>query len=213
MELENLETYSTKFYHIIKKILKSSGTTFIYSNFLEYGGLLPLIKILEYYGFSNFLESGPGRHRYTVWSGNETMEQKEKMKNVFNSKDNQNGSKIKIILGSPAIKEGVTLLRVKYVHILEPYWNMSRLEQVIGRAIRFCSHKDVEKEERKVKVYIYIATIPEEVQEKEKEKDKSLRTITVDEHIYNMAVAKQDLSQQFERVIKESAVDFYLFQE
>ena len=55
----------------------------------------------------------------------------------------------------PAIKEGVSLLRVKYVHIIEPYWNLSRLEQVIGRAVRFCSHKDVEEDKRIVKVYIY----------------------------------------------------------
>jgi superfamily II DNA or RNA helicase len=96
-------------------------------------------------------------------------------------------------LGSPAIKEGVSLLRVRQVHIIEPYWNMSRLEQVIGRAIRFCSHKDVEPEKRVVKVYIYIATVPTELAKKEKENNKE-PTITIDEHIYNMAIVKNCLS-------------------
>jgi len=211
MDLENLQTYSTKFYEIMKRVLKSTGTIFIYSNFREYGGLLSFIKILEYYGFKNFLTNNKGKNRYAVWSGDETQEQKEKLKNVFNSKANYNGSQIKIILGSPAIKEGVSLLRVRQVHIIEPYWNMSRLEQVIGRAIRFCSHKDVEPEKRIVKVYIYIATIPTELAKKEKENNKE-PTITIDEHIYNMAIVKNCLSSKFESVIKEAAVDYKLFQ-
>ena len=212
MDMDNLCTYSTKYYEIMKRILKSSGTIFIYSNFREYGGLMSFIKILEHYQFKNFLNNGKGRNRYAVWSGDESMEQKEKLKEVFNSRANHNGSQIKIILGSPAIKEGVSLLRVRQVHIIEPYWNMSRLEQVIGRAIRFCSHKDVEIEKRYVKVYIYIATIPEEIALKEK-KDNIDPTITVDEHIYNMAIAKQNLSSQFEQVIQNAAIDYKLFQE
>lgn len=212
MNMENLETYSTKFYQIMKRVLKTSGTVFIYSNFREFGGLMPLIKILEHYGFKDFLQNGPGRHRYGVWSGDESIDEKERIKDVFNSKSNENGSKIKIILGSPAIKEGVSLLRVRQVHVVEPYWNMSRLEQVIGRAIRFCSHKDVEKEKRKVRVYIYIATVPLEIKNKEKNLDNNDKTITIDEHIYNMALAKEKLSLKFEEVIKEAAVDKKLFQ-
>ena len=128
------------------------------------------------------------------------------IRNVFNHPDNVNGSKIKIIIGSPAIKEGVTLLRVKYVHVLEPYWNMSRYEQVIGRAIRFCSHKDVEKDKRKVKVYLYLATPPEDIIKKNKD------IFTVDEHILKLALRKKQIIDQFETVIKESAIDYYLNQ-
>jgi len=215
MQLENLKIYSTKYYHMMKRILKSSGTSFIYSNFKEYGGLTSLIKILEHYGYVNFAENGPGKLRYAIWSGDETLEVKERLKDVFNTKVNTNGSKIKIVLGSPAIKEGVSLLRLRQIHIIEPYWNMSRLEQVIGRGIRFCSHKDVDPEMRKVKVYIYIATIPLEEKDKEKETipNKIDRTITVDEHIYNMALAKKKLSDEFELIIKDAAIDKYLFQD
>jgi superfamily II DNA or RNA helicase len=212
MNLDNLKTYSTKFYYIMKKILKTSGTVFLYSNFKEYGGILTFIKILEHYKFKNFHKEGTGKNRYAIWSGDETLEQKEKLRNVFNNKLNVNGSKIKIVLGSPAIKEGVNLLRVRQVHILEPYWNISRLEQVIGRAVRFCSHKDVDLEKRYVKVYIYIATIPTELNKTEMLKHKEDRIITVDEHIYNMALTKQKLSEKFEDVIKRTAIDYNLFQ-
>ena len=212
MNLDNLKTYSTKFYYIMKKILKTSGTVFLYSNFKEYGGILTFIKILEHYKFKNFYKEGVGKNRYAVWSGDETLEQKEKLRNVFNDILNINGSKIKIVLGSPAIKEGVNLLRVRQVHILEPYWNISRLEQVIGRAVRFCSHKDVNLEKRYVKVFIYIATIPTELNKTEMLKKKEDRIITVDEHIYNMAIAKQKLSDKFEDVIKRTSIDYNLFQ-
>lgn len=212
MDMNNLENFSTKFYNVMKKILKTSGTVFIYSNFKTYGGLLTFSKILEHYEFKNFNQYGEGKRRYAVWSGDETLEQREKMKDIFNSKENQHGSKIKIILGSPAIKEGVTLLRVKQVHILEPYWNMSRLEQVIGRAIRFCSHKDIDPQKRKVKVYIYIATVPKEIQFKEKNLPKNEKTITIDEHIYKMAELKKILSTKFENILKTAAIDYYLFQ-
>ena len=43
-------------------------------------------------------------------------------------------------------------------------------------------------------------------------KKKEDRIITVDEHIYNMAIAKQKLSDKFEDVIKRTAIDYNLFQ-
>jgi superfamily II DNA or RNA helicase len=112
---------------------------------------------------------------------------------VFNKKENADGSKIKIMLGSPSIKEGVSLLRVRQVHVVEPYWNMSRLEQVIGRAFRFCSHKDVSPDERFVEVYIYITTYKKE--------------LTIDKYILLLAKKKEKLTREFEQALKESAID------
>lgn len=197
---EHLQKYSVKFAKMLKNIKKSSGPCFIYSNFKSYGGIDSFVKVLEYHGFKNFNTHGTGKNRYAIWSGDENISVKEHIREIFNKKNNENGSLIKIILGSPAIKEGVSLLRVRQVHIMEPYWNMSRLEQVMGRAIRFCSHKDVSKKDREVTVYIYIACDPNNKQ------------LTVDNHILNMAYSKEYLTRQFERVIKESAIDFHLFQ-
>ena len=42
------------------------------------------------------------------------------------------------------------------VHIMEPYWHPVRVEQVIGRARRICSHNKLEEEERDVKVFMYL---------------------------------------------------------
>jgi superfamily II DNA or RNA helicase len=123
---------------------------------------------------------------------------KEEIKKVFNQKENMDGSKIKIMLGSPSIKEGVSLLRVEEIHILEPYWNLSRIQQIIGRGIRFCSHKDLPKYKQVVNVYLYLATHQKEEQ-------------TIDEYIWSLAKNKNKLIEQFEQILKENAIDCELF--
>jgi len=200
LDLENLKTYSVKFHKIMRKIRSCKGTVFVYSSFKEYGGIKSFIKVLEHYRYKNFKDHGKGKLRYAIWSGDESSESKELIKDFFNKKENVDGSMLKVLLGSPSIKEGVSLLRVKQVHIMEPYWNMSRLEQVIGRAIRFCSHKDVPLSEREVKVYVYIAT------------GLKNEEITVDKHIMDLAFKKKELTDLFEDVMKDMAIDKYLFQ-
>ena len=152
-------------------------------------------------GYSNFLEEGFGKKRYAIWSGDENLKEKNLIRETINNKDNKDGSKLKIILGSPAIKEGISLLRIRQVHVLEPYWNMSRLDQVIGRAVRFCSHKDLPRDERNVSIYIYLTI------------DKSkTNPISIDQQILSIALRKQILINEFETVLKKSAIDYYLFQ-
>lgn len=192
--MSNLKEYSIKFYKILKKVKQSNGPIFIYSNFKEYGGIKSFVKVLQHHGFKNYKDFGQGEKRFAVWSGDEKHEIKEEMKDVFNQFDNKDGSKLKIILGSPAIKEGVSLLRVSEIHIMEPYWNLSRLEQVIGRGVRFCSHKDLPKNKRKVDIYIYIAVHP---------KNK----MTIDKYILNMAYKKNEIISVFENTLKEVAID------
>jgi superfamily II DNA or RNA helicase len=197
LKKKNIMKYSKKFYKILNKISKATGPTFVYSNFKDIGGIRSFIQCLEYNGYSNYKENGSGKNRYAVWSGDETSSTKEDIKHTFNNKKNSNGSMIKVILGTPSIKEGVSLLRVQQVHIMEPYWNMSRILQIIGRAVRFCSHKDMPRARRSVEVYLYVATYPGE--------------ITTDMYIWLNAEKKQLLISQFENILKEMAIDCKLF--
>ncbi len=192
--LYDLNKYSCKFFTIMEKIKMSSGKIFIYSNFKEYGGIRSFIKILDAFGYSNFISSGPGFHRYCIWSSDESHSVKTNIYSTFNSIDNINGKLIKIILGSPSIKEGVSLNSIRQVHIIEPYWNISRLQQIIGRASRFCSHKYLDPDKRFVKVYIYLAVSPD-------------NTDTIDKHIKLIADNKNKLITEFETILKQSAVD------
>lgn len=192
--LDELGTYSTKFYEMMQRIENCRGKVFVYSAFKEFGGIRTFLKILDAYGYSDYISEGDGIRRYAVLSGDENIATKEKIKAVYNMKNNLAGKKLKIVIGSPATKEGISFTAVRQVHILEPYWNQSRLDQIIGRASRFCSHKDLPEEKRNVKVYVYLAV--------HKKIDQ-----TIDEYMQQLISQKSKIINEFEQAIKESAID------
>jgi ribosomal protein L32E len=119
-------------------------------------------------------------------------------KEIFNKSDNKYGKYCKIIMISPAGAEGISLSNVRQVHIVEPYWNEVKIEQVIGRALRFCQHKDLPLDERKVDVFRY----------------KMIRKngkATTDEKMEDISRKKNNLLLSFIEAVKESAVDCELF--
>jgi hypothetical protein len=197
-EPESLAQLSPKFIRILRKIKRAQGTVFVYSNFKEFGGIRTFVRMLEYYGYKNYEYHGTGKKRFAIWSGDQKFSYKEEVKAVFNNKDNEDGSKIKIILASPAAKEGISFLRVQQVHLLDPYWNWSKNFQIIGRAIRFCSHKDVPYEKQFVRVYFYLAVDPR-------------LKMSVDQYIMKMAFDKQSIGLKFQKAMKEAAIDCELF--
>jgi hypothetical protein len=194
LKLENLQNYSIKFYKIIKKINSCPGPTFVYSGFLEYGGLKSFARALEAQGYKNYVDYGEGKKRYAIMSGDESIKLKDEIKAVYNQKANINGGKLKVLLISPSIKEGHSFKNVRQAHIMEPYWNLSRIAQIIGRGSRYCSHKDLPEEKRNLKVYIYLAT-----HSNEKE--------TIDQYIAKIAKQKDKLINEFEMAMKEVAID------
>lgn len=194
LKLDNLVNYSTKFYEIIKRINKSGGPVYVYSSFKEYGGLWSFVKVLESQGYKDFAVHGVGRKRFALLTGDEKKEYKNQVVNVYNNINNINGNKIKILLLSSSSKEGISLYNVRQAHILEPYWNWSRMSQVIGRSARHCSHKHLPEDKRIVRVYIYIATHPD-------------MEISVDQYIAKMAIKKHKLISEFEQALKEIAFD------
>ena len=133
----------------------------------------------------------------TEESGEDISEQKQKIiKDVFNNSDNINGKNIKFILGSRVMNEGVTLKNTYEVHIIDVFYNLPKVEQVIGRAIRMCVHKDSINENNKfpkVHVYRYVVARNNE--------------LTSDELLYKKAEEKYLLVKEVERGLKEVAID------
>ena len=111
------------------------------------------------------------------------------------SLDNKDGHKIKVIIISRAGSEGVDFKFIRQVHILEPWYNMSRLEQIIGRAVRNFSHKDLPFEKRNVQIFMYGTLL--ELNEEE----------AADMYVYRVANYKAVQIGQITRVLKETAVD------
>jgi hypothetical protein len=127
-----------------------------------------------------------------------------------NSKEevnNLHGGLIKVIMITQSGAEGISLKNVRQVHIVEPYWNQVRMDQVIGRAVRTCSHVELPSSERHVDVYTYYTIFPAELVAKSftlKTKDKSL---TTDEYIYRIAKRKANIINSILDLLKKAAVD------
>ena len=193
----NLNVYSTKYAHLITK-LKKNKLSFVYSGFTGEGGIAAITKCLRASGWSDYFEAGPGKRRYVVWSGDQTAREKDLIRATFNSRANDNASQIQVVIGSPSIKEGVSLLRVRQVHVMETYWNHSRLAQVYGRAVRYCSHKTLSTEDRNVMIYIYAAT----------DGSKELSPLhSIDLYMLDIADKKREETDPIVRALIDVAVD------
>lgn len=114
----------------------------------------------------------------------------------FNNLENRDGRYIKFVLGSRVMNEGVSMRNVGEVHILDAYFNFGRVDQVVGRAIRNCSHYKVMSVDNPfpvVNVYKYAVAL-----------DKGLST---EEELYQKAELKYMLIKKIERLMKEIAID------
>jgi hypothetical protein len=50
------------------------------------------------------------------------------------------GSNVKVVIGSQVASEGLDLKCVREMHVLDAWYHLNRTDQIIGRAIRYCSH-------------------------------------------------------------------------
>jgi len=103
------------------------------------------------------------------------------------------GGRVKAILGSQVTTEGLDLKCIRSVHILEPWYHLNRIEQIIGRAIRFCSHADLPMNLRNCLVYLY-AVVLNNVE-------------TPDLHAYRISAVKAKAIGLVQRLMKISAMD------
>lgn len=165
--------YSGKIKAILESIENSDGIVMIYSQFLD-GSLIPMALALEEEGYrrttvangSNFFSDKEqagikgGRGNYAFISGNQgySPNNVKELERIV-SDENKDGNEIKVVLISRAGSEGLDFKNVRQLHILEPWYNTKRIEQIIGRGVRNCSHKSLPFEKRNVSIYLH-ATNP-----------------------------------------------------
>ena len=220
--IDYIKKFSTKFASIIQLTLSSSGPVFIFSNWLTYG-VEPLAIILEACGLTSFDREDKGNGRYFLWSSETKTKDPtgaliKKARNTFNSSDNVDGSKLKVILGTRSVMEGVSFKNVKQVHITEPWWNESRIEQIMARASRYCSHSILPAEEQYVDIYrhysvlSYTGTLDPDVsavlaEEMKNSNFKQLGTYGIDQKMLMSSIKKYTINNELERLLKSCAID------
>lgn len=122
---------------------------------------------------------------------------------------NIRGSIIKVIMITQSGSEGISLKNVRQVHLVEPYWNMIRMDQVIGRAARTGSHLALPKKDRNIDVYRYLCKFSDK-QLEERKIQRMDNGKTTDEIIHEGAERKAKITNQLLELLKSSAVDCYL---
>lgn len=203
-ELDKLQQYSPKIKTIIDYVKKSTGIVIIYSKFIH-SGIIPLALSLESAGFSNkesnLLDDDdknkPNNLKYSIISGDSRLTpSKEKIIDTIRSYENRNGDLIKVVLISQVATEGVDFKNVREIHLLEPWFNMSKIEQIIGRGVRRYSHINLDPSERNSTIYLHANVLP-------KKQDRE----SVDLRMYRISELKQQKISQIERILKEGSVD------
>ncbi len=200
-----LGTYSPKMKAILENMEKTKGLVFVYSDFRSLEGVGIFALILEANGYSKY-GSADNKPKYAMYTGSEDFEERSIIKKIFKAPENKYGKNLKVLLATSAGTEGLDLKNIRQVHIMEPYWNEVRIQQVVGRAVRRNSHIDLPKNEQNVEVYRYLSVISEKDQEKLKPKDRT----STDEAILEIAKKKEYITNEMLEVLKESAVDCVL---
>lgn len=216
--IKTMITSSTKFVNVIFNTLKSPGPVLIYSNYVLMEGLDMLKVYLKYFGFSSFNSKEPKPyHSYGEFHNGVSREDRKHAIKVETDPENLHGKLIKIMMFSPAGAEGISLENIRQVHIMEPYFHEVRITQMIGRAVRQCSHKGLPMNERHVDIYRY-RSLKHNIKVKEIVEGQTVKkeTIkiedplalrTVDFEIEDLARSKNNLIQHFLDAVKEVAID------
>ena len=245
-----LQTYSPKFLAMLENITEPQhyGLHLVYSQFRTIEGIGLFAMVLEANGFARFKirkndsgawvldisEADQGKPTYALYTGTESDEEREIIRNVFNSTwdyipvtlkqqlvpksaNNFMGEIVKVLMITASGAEGISLRNVRYVHIMEPYWQPVRIEQVIGRARRICSHNDLKDEKlRSVYVMMYIMRFtPEQMADdasmelrlNDVSKLNAQKPLTTDQALFEISTIKEEINSQLLMAIKEASID------
>jgi len=138
--------------------------------------------------------------RFAIIAGDIDIETREKIQNEFNREENKYGGIIDILLISSTGAEGLDLKNLRRIHIMEPYWNYGRINQVKFRGIRNDSHVNLLPEERDVTTFVYLSVPPEE-------ETKHELLYTTDIELYEKSVRNESIVASFNDALKGVSIE------
>jgi len=235
LSISNLrKLYSPKFAEIVEKLKTCLGTSLVYSQFRTVEGLGIIGMALKAIGWAelkvkktgisgwelDMAEEDISKPLFAMFTGNndeskmilkifngdlETVPDSIKAKLGKNS--NLRGEILKTIMITQSGAEGISLKNVRQVHVVEPYWNHVRIDQVIGRAVRTCSHSALPDKERNVKVFLYRSVFSAKQLEQSFSLRRQDQSMTSDEYIYDIAQRKSKIIKKLLGIVQTVSVD------
>lgn len=222
-EISKFSTKMQKMYNNIVENCKEIGNIMIYSTFLEYG-VNAIASVLDSNGWKlfngeNIIEE---EKSYAIFSGKQSTEEKEIILKTYNSIENKEGKLIKILFITKSGTEGLDLKNVRFIHITEPYWNYSLIQQIIARGVRYKSHISLEEQYQNVQTYIYLSDYNKDALKEIKfklleQKNKGIKVEdiekTTDINMFKNAIKNQELIYKFLKVIASTSIECKFFNE
>lgn len=166
-----------KILEIWKYISNAPKPLIVYSNYLS-NGILPLTFHLD-----------KNKVSYALYYGEQMEEKRNKIIDKYNDR------KIDVLLITSAGSESLDLKNTRSIHIMEPHWNESKINQIIGRAIRHGSHKTLPENERTVEIVRWISVFGYKIPYE-----------TADEYLIKIAQQKEKMFESFDKIIKECSI-------
>jgi len=108
---------------------------------------------------------------------------------------NYNGADIKVVIGSQVASEGIDLKFIREIYVIDSWFHLNKMEQVLGRGIRTCSHihPKIPKDQRNTTIYLLVNTISNKE--------------SADMYMYRLGMMKALQMGKVTRVIKQYALD------
>lgn len=200
---QQLPNHAAKFVSVIKSIEEGNGIAFVYSNYATMGARL-FAMALEEHGYTPALGNtlltkssytGGSKGKYILLTSKASDAEISEMLARVKAPNNRNGDQVRVIVSSPIVSEGVDFRCVRQIHILDPWWNASRMEQVIGRGLRTCSHVALPFDQQNCTVYLHVVRTGDGRE-------------TFDEYTYRTKVEQKAMKiANVRKVLAESAMD------
>jgi SNF2 family DNA or RNA helicase len=251
---DSLKNFSPKMAELLKNIKEVIGeypnfkNQFVYSFFTGIEGTGMFGLVLENNGFQEYKlvqEQGvyiedpsmkPGVPAFAFFTGDEPETEREYYRQIFNNKFSdtfpatlkesiKEPGRLCILMASKSGAEGINLENVRNVHIMESQWNPAISNQVVGRAIRICSHARLPMKDRVVDVKFYVSVFSQDQQSTIegpnialiRRNDTMLKRYDVDtpvemfmstdEYLYDLSYRKGRIAKNISHLLKQSAVD------
>jgi superfamily II DNA or RNA helicase len=167
-----------KIKEIFKTIQENPLPGIVYSNFLG-NGLYPLAKLLN-----------KADYKFKLITGATSSDRIVELVNMYNA------GQLDLLLLSSAGSESLDLKNTRQVHIVEPHWNEAKINQVIGRSVRYGSHSSLPPSERNVVVYRWISVFPE-----------TFYNISADDWLMKISAKKKRIFDHFKDMIISSSIE------
>ncbi len=227
-QLKQLSNYSCKYVKLIEMCLAMKspehGKMFIFHPLVQGAGTNMIISILIANGFvmegdmpsndsicmhCDKLYSTHGKDhdfvpvQFTFITGSLSKTLVTARLNAFNNDSNVNGERIKIIIGSRAMRESHTLKSCRHVVVAHEPSSISELIQIIGRAVRKRVHDLLPSHKRTVQIHILTTDV------------SSISALQADtaaneEYSYKIKVLQFNQINRIERIMYDVSIDYLI---